>query len=46
MICVYCKKETDEKYIIDMNGTLYCSEDCLEQYCEEQDECKKESLFG
>jgi hypothetical protein len=37
MICVYCKKEPDERYIIDMTGVLYCSEDCLEQFIDEQD---------
>jgi hypothetical protein len=37
MICVYCKKETDERYIIDMTGVLFCSEDCLEQFMDEQD---------
>lgn len=37
MNCAQCNKQTDERYIIDSNGTEYCSEDCLETVLEEQD---------
>lgn len=35
--CTQCKKEPDERYIIDAKGTKYCSEDCMDQYLEELD---------
>ncbi|WP_028550005.1 hypothetical protein [Paenibacillus sp. UNC451MF] len=37
MNCTQCKKETDERYIIDAKGTNYCSEDCMDQYIEKND---------
>ncbi|WP_080831878.1 hypothetical protein [Cohnella massiliensis] len=37
MFCIHCKKEYDEKYIIDAKGNRYCSEDCMEQYMEAND---------
>lgn len=35
MLCEYCLKEIDEKYIIDSKGNQFCSEHCLEEYLEE-----------
>lgn len=35
--CTHCKKETDERSIIDPAGAVYCSEDCMEEYTEKQD---------
>lgn len=32
MSCTHCNKETDEKYIIDVAGCYYCSEECIENY--------------
>ncbi|MEF2244235.1 hypothetical protein [Paenibacillus sp. IITD108] len=37
MNCTQCKKEMDERYIIDAKGTIYCSEDCMDQYMEERE---------
>lgn len=32
--CLNCAKDVDERYIIDIEGEQFCSEDCLESYKE------------
>ena len=32
MECVYCLKEAGEEYRVDSEGTLFCSDDCHDEY--------------
>lgn len=34
-VCVHCSISLDEKYIVDQDGKLFCSDNCLENFLEE-----------
>ncbi|WP_054939219.1 hypothetical protein [Paenibacillus ihuae] len=33
-VCVYCSSSLDEKYIVDQDGKLFCSDKCLDNFLE------------
>ncbi|MFN2431744.1 MAG: hypothetical protein ABR599_02800 [Gemmatimonadota bacterium] len=36
--CAYCGEEVDETVGVEQDGLTFCSEDCADEYAEDQDD--------